>query len=395
LPGIGILKNIVKDYSWGSRYFIQELLGETSSGCHPAAEMWMGTHPGGPSKFVNLDGEIPLADLIKRDPVGILGRDVSSVFKSTLPFMFKVIAAANPLSIQVHPDRVRAREGFLRENCLGIPIDSPQRSYKDAFHKPEILCALSEFHALVGLRPTVNTLELLKNLSVSIETDDIAAPGRFFRRILTMDRTLVGDMVRRTAETARELADMEPVFEWIARLSCDYPDDPGCLVPALLNLITLRPGDAIYVPPGEPHVYLGGSAIEVMANSDNVLRGGLTSKHVDIDEFVDAIRWEEKIPAVLTPRRIGPCEMQYRAPAKEFILSVIHVDGKRPYTGGFERSVEIHLCVGGEGVITGEKGSDPLRFRKGQSFLVPASVKTYTIEGAAKLYKVAVPFIRP
>jgi len=217
-----------------------------------------------------------------------------------LPFLFKVLASAKPLSIQAHPNRAQARQGFARENELGIPLDAPNRNYKDDNHKPEIICALTPFWALIGFRKIEEMIDLLERLQIhSLEKEiDIlrAQPNSaglkdFFRAVMTLDKQSKEEAVGEALVSAEARADEDPVSSWMIKLHQEYPGDIGVLSTVLLNLIRLEPGDALYQSAGELHAYLEGVGMELMANSDNVLRGGLTPKHVDVPELLNTLNF--------------------------------------------------------------------------------------------------------
>lgn len=359
------------------------------------AELWIGTHPQGPSRIIEEDNEISLEEVIRTNPVELLGQDAFRRFPSGLPFLFKVLAADRPLSIQVHPDKGRAKKGFLRETESGIPLDSPFRIYRDECHKPELLCALSEFHVLKGFRPSSEAAALLRSLDVFVKGRESLSTGEFFRLLLDMAPESVAELLCRVSRAAQEKAKDDPAFEWVFSLSLQYPDDPGCLAPILLNLITLRPGEALYISPGEVHAYLKGAALEVMANSDNVIRGGLTAKHIDRAGLMQALSFEEEIPSVLKPMTACPCEMQYMSPAEEYRLSLIEVDKEGSYLSGRNRNLEIHLCTQGLGKVIEAGKGDSLAFERGDSFVVPACVDKYSITGSGKIFKVTIPSNQP
>jgi mannose-6-phosphate isomerase len=287
------LAGVVQPYPWGSPTAIPDLLGREPTG-RPEAELWFGTHERGPSEVVLADGTSHrLADWIGRDPVTVLGAQEAGRFGSELPFLLKVLAAAAPLSIQAHPNREQARAGFERENAAGIPLDADRRCYRDPDPKPELICALSRFEALNRFREPPD---------IAVRRAAVSAPGRapvvVARRrrpdaggrsggltgLLGLPEPSRRDLVSRAAEHAARQSS-EPAWGWVESLSARYPTDVGVLAPLLLNFVTLEPGQAMFLPAGELHSYLRGTGIEIMANSDNVLRGGLTDKHVDPGEL--------------------------------------------------------------------------------------------------------------
>ena len=281
------LRNTIQPYAWGSRTAIAGILGRPGTSAIPQAEMWMGAHPKAPSQVRTGDGWQPLDRLIKRYPDAILGRGAADRFGTRLPFLFKVLAAAQPLSIQAHPSRLQAEEGFARENRAGIRLDDPQRNYRDDHHKPELICALTEFWALCGFRPRQELLARLRQVcpeGLAALLGDLEQNGRpadirsIFTRLMTLGEKRRRALVDEVLVRAGRRQDEEDLWRWIARLGRRYPGDIGVLAPVLLNLVRLRPAEALFLPSGHLHAYLQGTGIELMANSDNVLRGGLTAQ---------------------------------------------------------------------------------------------------------------------
>jgi len=405
------LINTIQEYAWGSRTAIPELLGESSPADKPQAELWMGAHPKAPSAVLLEEGkQIPLPELISRDPAGILGAEVAQKFSGRLPFLFKVLAAALPLSIQAHPNLKQAREGFRRENELGIPLDAFRRNYRDDNHKPELFCALSPFWALNGFRPIAEMLALLHSIGFPSISEQLEAfrvnpnPGglkRFFAALIRLDRETreralegavewaSGELNRqRRGGTAGGETPTKPIARWLLRLQELYPGDIGVLSPVLLNLILLQPGDTMFLEAGVLHAYLEGAGIELMANSDNVIRGGLTQKHMDVEELLSILRFEGKAVQLVEPRQPVPGQRVFRTPAAEFRLAEIHVHTGHPYTSPKPGSIELMICLDGEGAID---AGDPLPLRKGDSLMIPASAPPYTIHGPLHLYNASVP----
>ena len=397
---IGILKNTIQPYAWGSHTAIAELLGTRPEPDTPQAELWMGAHPKAPS-LVAVDAEwVSLEELIERYPQEMLGRRTAVMFHNKLPFLFKVLAAAQPLSLQAHPSFTQARQGFERENAQGIPLDAPQRNYRDANHKPECICALTPFWALHGFRKIPEILALGSRLDLAVFEDllkvlrnrpDAQGLKSFFEALMTLSpakRILLTDQA---VKTALRFASEDPVYRWMAELGKAYPGDIGIFGPILLNLILLQPGQALYLPAAELHAYLEGTGIELMANSDNVLRGGLTPKHVDIAELLRVLNFEERTAHVLTPRTTAGGERVYECPAREFVLSTITVVSKTTYFSPTVRGIEILLCTAGAGKIIDQGTGEEVALPKGRAVLVPAAVKGYVLEGEAVVYKAAVP----
>jgi mannose-6-phosphate isomerase len=390
-----VLDNPIQNYAWGSRTAIAELLGRPTPSALPEAELWLGAHPKAPSRIVEPPGLGTLDRAIARDPVPLLGREVCARFGGELPFLFKVLAAAEPLSIQAHPDSEQARAGFRRENEAGLPLDAPERNYRDANHKPELVCALTPFEALLGFRPVAEVAQRLAPLADELLT---AAPRQtssasialraVLQRLLTLDGApKIALLARARREAERRAAD--GAWGWVARLLDRHPDDTGALAPLYLNLVSLRPGQALYLPARQLHAYLGGTALEVMASSDNVLRGGLTAKHVDAAELLATLVFEPRAPEVLEGCETGAGERVYRTPAREFELGLIEQRAgrpRRPHEGG---GLEILLGLEGDTSLHTDAGSVSLA--RGRSALVPASLTRYEVSGSGRLARVRVP----
>jgi len=400
MTGICLLKNTIQEYAWGSYTAIPELLGNDSPANTPQAELWMGAHPKAPSK-VKCNGKWQsLLELIEKNSQDILGEKVAPKFKYRLPYLFKVLAAAKPLSIQAHPSTGQAREGFERENRLKIPLDAPDRNYKDDNHKPECICALTPFWALNGFRKISDLIFLMdkicppglkKDFDLFRHQPDSRGLKEFFKTMMIMDRTTQKQIINDAVKNAGQLQDKNMAYQWITDLNEEYPSDIGVLSPILLNLICLEPGQAMFLPAGTLHAYLDGVGIELMANSDNVLRGGLTPKHVDVTELLNVLNFEERDSNILNMETINPCEQGYESHAQEFALSVITVKTDMNYYSLDKKSVEILLCTDGDAVVVDLDGNNRVEIKKGVSILIPAVVKKYSIIGDAVLYKAAVP----
>ncbi len=390
------LSNPVQEYAWGSRSAIAKLLGQPVPSPGPQAELWMGAHPRAPS-LVQLDVEtVALTEWIARDPRAVLGAAAGS-FSNQLPFLLKVLAAGMPLSIQAHPDLDQAREGFERENAAGIDISASQRNYRDPNHKPELICALTPFWALNGFRQPERIRELAGALGCAGVDALCAHLGgadgirRFFSDLMTMAREPLRALVRESVGRARSIADADPAFDWMVRLSHEFPDDPGVLGPLMLNLVRLEPGQAMALPARRLHAYLDGTGMEIMANSDNVLRGGLTVKHVDVPELLRVLSFEPSDPGVTGPERASDVESIYRSDAREFVLSVIRVLAATPFDAPADHGAEIVFCTQGRGRIWEPEADRSLDLGRGDSFIVPAAAGHYQIAGEATLYRAAVP----
>lgn len=397
---IGLLKNTIQEYAWGSRTAIPELLDQPVPAEKPQAELWMGAHPKAPSQVLSDGIWRSLPEVIQESPAETLGQEVAARFSNKLPFLFKVLAAARPLSIQAHPNKEQAEQGFARENELGVPLDAPQRNYRDDNHKPEIICALTPFCALNGFRKLEEALRLLEKIRVPGLAEIVSFlrshPNRdglkkFFNHLMTTDRGKQRKIVEQAVNSAEQQTNEEPVWTWMIKLNEEYPGDMGVLSPLFLNLVRLKPQQAMYLPAGELHGYLEGVGIELMANSDNVLRGGLTPKHIDVQELLTVLNFTDGDLNILGPENLAFGEATYSTEAEEFVLSVMRLNKGAPFSSPRNRSVEIMICTEGEVSVTDLSAGDITRLTRGISIIVPAAVEQYRIEGEATLYKATVP----
>ncbi len=397
---IGLLKNIIQEYAWGSRTAIPGLLGQSVPADKPQAELWMGAHPKGPSQVLSDGLWRSLPEVIQESPEETLGKEVAARFSNQLPFLFKVLAAAKPLSIQAHPNKEQAGQGFARENELGIPLDEPHRNYRDDNHKPEIICALTPFWALNSFRKIGETLRLLEEARVPGLAEIVsflrshpnrAGLKKFFNHLMTMDSGKQRKIVEQAVNSAEKRTNEEPVWTWMIKLNEEYPGDMGVLSPIFLSLVRLEPQQAMYLPAGELHGYLEGVGIELMANSDNVLRGGLTPKHIDVQELLAVLNFTDGGLNILGPANLAFGEAIYTTEAEEFVLSVMRINKESPFSSARDRSVEMMICTEGNVSVTDLSAGDITRLTRGISIIVPAAVEQYRIEGDGILYKAAVP----
>jgi mannose-6-phosphate isomerase len=395
------MKNTVQEYAWGSFTAIAELLGNDSPSKTPQAELWMGAHPKAPS-MVKCNGSwISLLELIEKNPDPVLGKKVAEKFNNSLPYLFKVLAAAKPLSIQAHPSIHQAKQGFERENRQKIPLDAYNRNYKDDNHKPECICAMTLFRALNGFRKISSIVGLMEKIcpqGLKKQIDTLRGQQspmelkKFFRTLMTMNRQRRTQIISHAVSNAKKFIDDDPAYKWMIDLHQEYPADIGVFSPILLNLICLEPGQAMFLPAGQLHAYLDGVGIELMANSDNVLRGGLTPKYIDMPELLNVLNFEERKVNILETEQINECEWVYESHAEEFILSIIQVKEGIIYNSTADRSIEILLCTDGKATITDLGENHKVVIDRGKSIIIPAIVKKYSIQGNAAFYKAAVPF---
>lgn len=413
------LANTVRPYAWGSTTAIPALLGVEPTG-EPQAEMWMGAHPGAPSRIDRGTGPLSLADVIDADPAAELGEASVAAFGPRLPFLLKLLAAGSPLSLQVHPDLTQAQQGFADEERRGVPLDAPHRNYKDANHKPELICALTPFEGLCGFRHPAEAADLLEGLGV----DDLKPYADILRAspeadalrevltaILSADHTEMAATVERAAVAAARLAEAgadatadtgtdrhADAYAAYAAIAHHYPGDPGVLAAMLLNHVRLQPGEALFLGAGIPHAYLSGLGVELMANSDNVLRCGLTPKHVDVPELLRIVRFEAGDAGVLRPEEVGGEEV-YDTPIDEFRLSrYVLAPGAapRPLDAG---APQVLLCTAGtvvarvaerpDGTRATSGATDELTLAPGESAFVPAG-EQITVSGDGTLFRATV-----
>ncbi|WP_069816285.1 mannose-6-phosphate isomerase, class I [Streptomyces sp. TP-A0874] len=394
------LSNTVRPYAWGSTTAIPQLLGTEPSG-EPQAELWMGAHPGAPSVVDRGTGPVPLSEVIATDPAGELGGATAERFGPRLPFLLKVLAAASPLSLQVHPDLTQAAEGFQAEEAGGVPAGAPHRNYKDSNHKPELICALSRFDGLCGFRPAPEAAEILAGLEVDslVPYVDIlhagpedAALREVLTALLTAEPAAMAESVRLAAEATTRLAERsgphQTSYAAYAAIARHYPGDPGVIAAMLLNHVRLQPGEALFLDAGVPHAYLDGLGVEIMANSDNVLRCGLTPKHVDVPELLRVTRFESTVPAVLRPEAVDG-EEAYETPAEEFRLSrYVLPEGAqpRPLAAG---APQILLCTSGSALLRAADGAE-LRLGRGETAYLAAAERV-ELSGDGTVFRATVP----
>ena len=386
-----LLDNPVRSYAWGSTSVIPELLGREPSG-EPQAELWIGAHPGAPS-VVEGDGR-GLDEVIAADPASNLGAGVVERFGPALPFLLKVLAVGAPLSIQVHPTIAQAEAGFAAEDAAGVPIDAPERNYRDRNHKPEMVVALTDFEGLLGFRAPDETAALLARFTVA-ELTAAADTVRSHDGLATLTRAwltmpaghaeaLVGSLVEAAPRVDDGLGAL------VGRLGRAFPGDRGILLALLLRHVRLRPGQAAFVPAGVPHVYLGGVAVEPQASSDNTLRAGLTPKHVDVAEVLRLLRYEPDGAVMIEP--VGDASrVDYPVPGMaEFALSRLDLSGTQAQVDGGPRIVlvtegRVEVGTAGAEGTAGETGQ-VVPVERGRAAFVAASEGVATVTGTGTAF---------
>lgn len=380
------LINSLQNYAWGSKTALTELYGIDNPSQQPMAELWMGAHPKSSSQIIVNDAPQSLREVIAADKRGLLGEAVATRFNE-LPFLFKVLCADQPLSIQVHPSKSAAVEGFARENAAGIPIDAANRNYKDDNHKPELVYALTPFQAINGFRPLKEIASLLLPVATAhpaiekfIQSPDAANLSELFASLLSME----GEVKARALDILREQlsANVGEPWQTISSIAEVYPDDSGLFSPLLLNVIELQPGQAMFLFAETPHAYLNGVALEIMANSDNVLRAGLTPKYIDIPELLANLKFVEKpADSLLTvPVQQGNTQT-FPIPVEDFAFA-IHTLTAEPLSVE-QQSAAIIFCIEGEAVLA--SGEQQIVLAPGESAFIAASESPITLSGSGRV----------
>ncbi|MCE6966388.1 mannose-6-phosphate isomerase [Leclercia sp. UBA5958] len=383
------LINSVQNYAWGSKTALTELYGIANPDQQPMAELWMGAHPKSSSK-IDVHGEVKsLRDVIDGDKAAWLGDAVNQRF-GELPFLFKVLCAAQPLSIQVHPNKQASEIGFAKENAAGIPIDAAERNYKDPNHKPELVFALTPFLAMNAFREFSEIVSLLQPVAGAhtaiahfLENPNAEGLSQLFASLLNMQGE---EKAHALAVLAAALNSQqgEP-WETIRLIAQFYPDDSGLFSPLLLNVVKLNPGEAMFLFAETPHAYLQGVALEVMANSDNVLRAGLTPKYIDIPELVANVKFEAKPAAELLTQPVkNGAELDFPIPVDDFAFA-LH-DLSRNETAIAQQSAAILFCVEGEAILS--QGEQRLVLKPGESAIISASEPPVSVSGVGRLARV-------
>ncbi|MCL4116444.1 UNVERIFIED_CONTAM: hypothetical protein GTU68_064581 [Idotea baltica] len=385
------LDNVIQNYAWGSQTSIQQLFGIENQEGLPQAEIWMGAHPNGCSK-VEATGEL-LSELIKKYPIETLGRYTHQRF-GDLPYLFKVLAADKPLSVQVHPKLSDAKLGFEKENQQGIELGAFNRNYKDANHKPELVYALTFYRAMNGFRPIAEMVSIFEQANVSVLSEAVAqlkasptssSLQAFFTTVMSLtgkDKTDALAQLIEGSDTKAKTKVAREAFGMVAEFSEEFSDDIGLFSPLMLNVIELEPGEAMFLHAATPHAYVQGTGLEIMANSDNVLRAGLTPKHMDIEELISHTEFHS-IP--FDDIRLHPIKKErkhsYPIPVDDFGFEIIEVveESAEQYV----RGAEILFCIEGEVII--ESDDSVTTLHAGQSVFVCNNADVYSCKGKGML----------
>ncbi|MTB65831.1 mannose-6-phosphate isomerase [Providencia sp. wls1943] len=383
--------NQIQHYDWGSKTALNELYGYPNPDNLPMAELWMGAHPKASSEIISplTHQKISLNAFINENPEKILSKHIAEHF-GRLPYLFKVLCAAQPLSVQVHPNKHDAEIGFAKENAQGIPLDSPIRNYKDDNHKPELIYALTSFKAMNAFRPIDEIVELFSFIAAAhpeiqlfIQTPSEERLKKLFAQILNLTGEQK-DLAIGVLKAALNSKQGEP-WNSIKQMVNLYPDDNGLFTPLMLNIVELQPGDAMFLAARTPHAYLEGVGLEVMANSDNVLRAGLTSKHIDVQELVDNIDFKSIKAEDLfnIPEKSGNV-WKYKIPVEDFSFNIYSIDCSGLSITNHVAS--ILFCI--EGKLVLRAGNQEINMNSGESVFLPAYEDNISIKGNGQLARV-------
>ncbi|WP_083527659.1 mannose-6-phosphate isomerase, class I [Curtobacterium ammoniigenes] len=395
------ITNTPRDYAWGSTTAIPEILGRTITG-RPQAELWLGAHPGSPSVVVNpavVDGADTLADWIRAEPETALGPRGNR--PTGLPFLLKLLAAASPLSLQAHPTPEQAKDGFIRENDAGIPLHASDRNYKDPFPKPELIVAISErFDALSGFRPIdealadIATIDAGSGALTPLRGHAEAGLEAVVRWLETADEQ-ARSQIAEVVERARSVTDPTPNIRTVVDLAARFTDDPGIVVSLFMHRVRMADGEAMYLPAGNIHAYLEGVGIELMAPSDNVLRGGLTPKHVDVPELLRVLDFTAHPVPMLEPESLAPGIDRFAPDGVGFALIRVRGSGRSAGlgSGGLVELTgpSIAICTAGTATLVGARSATMLR--QGESCFITPDEGAVTVEADAIAGVVATVFI--
>lgn len=386
------LEGTAQHYAWGSTDAIHAVLGSEPTG-EPLAEYWFGAHPLGDSR---VESGGTLSEALAEDPQ-LLGTATVDTFDGRLPYLLKLLSAASPLSLQAHPSRDQAEQGYARESLLGVPLDAADRSFKDDWPKPEAIIALTPFEGLVGFRDPLVTAQLFESIGVGEALASVIGPLRdrkaapalqeVFLDVLSLGerRHLVDEVLAAAVAALDEPGDVGVFAHTAVELDEHFPGDPGILAALLLNRFRLEPGEAVALEAGVMHAYLKGTGVEVMANSDNVLRGGLTKKHIDVDALLQVVVFEPSEVDILVPQG---SDGLYRYPTnlQEFEVWLVHpVDSG---TVQLPRDDSGRICLVTEGSLHLEGDGDPVHLVSGQAVFVGAG-EAVVASGQGRMFTVA------
>lgn len=371
------ITNNARDYAWGSTTLIPDYFGVPATG-RPMAEIWYGTHDGSPARVTETNESLLSANGGKQ-----------------LSFLLKILAADSPLSIQAHPNSAQAAEGFARENASGVGIQAADRNYKDDRHKPEMIVALTEFEALCGFKSTKQIRNLLESmLDPTDVSDGLRSLVNHWLELFDSEdglRKLFVDIVNRrgnldgvNAELSQQ-ANLSAQFELAARLNILYPGDPGVIVALLMNHVWLAPGEALFLPAGNIHAYMSGLGVEIMASSDNVLRGGLTPKHIDLTELERVLVFEETHVELVATRELATGLVELQTPVDDFILYRAELSGGVVLADLNIPGASIVLCTAGE-IALSNSIEERVVLKRGEAAFMGSDAKKFSLAGSGTAF---------
>lgn len=394
-----LLEGVVQHYAWGGFHYIPSLLNQDNPLQEPCAELWLGAHPRGMAQ-IHRPGEavLSLQELIEQNPDAVLGTATAQRFANQIPYLLKILDVAKMLSIQAHPNKVEAERGFAAENLAGIPLNAFNRNFKDDNHKPEMMTALTDFwllHGFAALDKVRQNLENTPELRGLLAHFDEKSIQPLYTHVMKMPQEAIDQLLAPLAERllpqfeAEKLAKSSADY-WAARALRDFqlPSgayDRGVISIYLMNIVNVQPGQGIFQDAGVLHAYLEGVNVELMANSDNVFRGGLTDKFVDVDTLIQHLSFEPVEPQVFTGEALSDTLTQFKTPAPDFELSLIRLDTEKKHETNSTKGPEILLIIDGEVQV-----NDEIKLNKGQSLFFPAG-SHYTLRGNAEIYKAGMP----
>lgn len=380
LPEVCRVRGTLQTYDWGATDFLPDLLGFPADG-RPYAELWLGAHPKGAASLLLDDGEVSLLSMLARSPASVLGSHVNAEFGGRLPFLLKFLAISAALSVQVHPTLEQARSGFDRETAAGVDIDDPRRVYVDAYDKPEQICAISPVTALCGFRALDDVAQRVAEIP-GVSAVQASSPGQWFLNLLELAPAQANSVVSQL-QTASAKHPEDLIWSWVQRLLAQRPGDVTAAAPLFLNLVELQPGQSLYLDAGTIHCYLLGFAAEVMGSSDNVIRAGLTAKHVDIPELKAVLNLAAGLPQVINPIVAGDGWTEWPTPCEYFQLRFADLSaGDRQLTGP-----AMICCTAGRVTIAGESSAQTLN--QGEAAFVTGG-NSVTVAGVGTVYACSV-----
>ena len=382
------MENVIQNYPWGSKSSLADLFDIENPNGEPQAEMWMGSHPNGCSMIAVNGVKQDLASVINANPSAMLGERAIAQ-SAGLPFLFKVLCAEKALSIQVHPSKQRAQLGFEQEERNGTPLNAFSRNYKDPNHKPELVYALTPYTAMNGFRSIAETIQLFEQLgskALKPLVDDLAKSpnphglSTFFNQLLSLDGeekdSAIHDLMMFLENDESSLSSL------IGELTLQYPNDIGLFAPLILNVLTLEPGEAMYLDAETPHAYIKGTGLEIMANSDNVLRAGLTNKHMDVEELASNTRFvETPFDSLLLRPHYDQGALNYAVPVADFKFSILISPRERQMK---VESAEILFAIDAPVYLQHQNG-EMCCIEKGRSVFIPALCEIYNITSIGRI----------